>query len=79
MREELLNLLNTWTKKEKLQNKNGNNLFKKPIYIEGTKNNVQIECSLKWNAGYAEDVFPYTNNIFQKDGGTHLLGLECVN
>ena len=65
-------------KREKLQNKNGNNLFKKPIYIEGTKNNVQIECSLKWNAGYAEDVFPYTNNIFQKDGGTHLLGFRSA-
>ena len=65
-------------KREKLQNKNGNNLFKKPIYIEGTKNNVQIECSLKWNAGYSEDVFPYTNNIFQKDGGTHLLGFRSA-
>ena len=28
------------------------------------------------NASYSEDVYPYTNNIFQKDGGTHLLGLE---
>ena len=65
-------------KREKLQNKNGNNLFKKPIFIDGTKNNVQIECSLKWNAGYAEDVFPYTNNIFQKDGGTHLLGFRSA-
>ena len=65
-------------KREKLQNKNGNNLFKKPIYIEGIKNNIQIECSLKWNAGYAEDVFPYTNNIFQKDGGTHLLGFRSA-
>ena len=65
-------------KREKLQNKNGNDLFRKPIYIEGIKNNIKIECSLKWNAGYTEDVYPYTNNIFQKDGGTHLLGFRSA-
>ena len=65
-------------KREKLQNKNGNDLFKKPIYIEGKKNNIEIECSLKWNAGYSEDVLPYTNNIYQKDGGTHVLGFRSA-
>ena len=65
-------------KREKLQNKNGNDLFKKPIYIEGKKNDVELECSLKWNAGYSEDIFPYTNNIYQKDGGTHLLGFRSA-
>ena len=65
-------------KREKLQNKNGNDLFKKPIYIEGKKNSVEIECSLKWNAGYSEDVLPYTNNIYQKDGGTHVLGFRSA-
>ena len=65
-------------KKEKLQNKNGNDLFKKPIFIEGKKNDVLVECSLKWNAGYGEDVNSYTNNIFQKDGGTHLLGFRSA-
>ncbi len=65
-------------KRDKLQNKNGNDLFKKPIYVEGKKNSIEIECSLKWNAGYSEDIFPYTNNIFQKDGGTHLLGFRSA-
>ncbi len=65
-------------KREKLQNKNGNDLFRKPIYIEGKKNDVELECSLKWNAGYSEDIFPYTNNIYQKDGGTHLLGFRSA-
>ena len=65
-------------KREKLQNKNGNDLFKKPIYFEGKKNNIEVECSLKWNAGYSEDVFPYTNNIYQKDGGTHVLGFRSA-
>ncbi len=62
--------------RENLKNKNNNDLFKKPIFIEGKKDNLDIECSLKWNAGYSEDVYPYTNNIFQKDGGTHLLGFR---
>jgi DNA gyrase subunit B len=65
-------------KREKLQNKNGNDLFKKPIYIEGKKENIEIECSLKWNASYSEDVYPYTNNIYQRDGGTHLLGFRSA-
>ncbi len=66
------------TKREKLLNKNGNDLFKKPIYIEGKKDQIEIECSLKWNATYTEDIFPYTNNIHQKDGGTHLLGFRSA-
>ena len=65
-------------KREKLQNKNGNDLFKKPIYIEGKKDQIEIECSLKWNATYSEDIYPYTNNIHQKDGGTHLLGFRSA-
>ena len=65
-------------KREILLNKTGNALFKKPIYIEGKKNDIEIECSLKWNASYSEDIYPYTNNIFQKDGGTHLLGFRSA-
>ena len=65
-------------KEEKLKNKNGNDLFKKPIYIDGNKNNIDIECALQWNSMYSEDVYPYTNNIFQKDGGTHLLGFRSA-
>ena len=65
-------------KREKLKNKNDNELFKKPIFIEGKKQNLDIECSLKWNANYSEDIYAYTNNIFQKDGGTHLLGFRSA-
>ena len=65
-------------KREKLKNKNDNDLFKKPIQIEGKNNSVDIECALKWNASFAEDVLPYTNNIYQKDGGTHLLGFRSA-
>ena len=73
---EFVNFLDI--KREALKNKNENDLFKKPIFIDGKKNDVDIECSLKWNATYSEDVYPYTNNIFQKDGGTHILGFRSA-
>ena len=73
---EFVNFLDE--KREKLLNKAGNDLFKKPIYVEGKKDNIEIECSLKWNASYSEDIYPYTNNIYQKDGGTHLLGFRSA-
>ena len=65
-------------KKDKLMNKNSNLLFKKPIYIEGKKDDINIECALQWNASYNENTLSYTNNIFQKDGGTHLLGFRSA-
>ena len=64
--------------KTALINKNDLNLFKKPIYLSGSKDNVEVECSLKWNAGYSEDMLPFANNIHQKDGGTHLLGFRSA-
>jgi DNA gyrase subunit B len=65
-------------KKEKLLNNNGNELFKKPILITGKKGDVIVESSIRWNAGYSEEVLAFTNNIFQKDGGTHLLGFRSA-
>ena len=37
-----------------------------------------VECSFEWNASYSEEVLPFTNNIPQKDGGTHLLGFRSA-
>ena len=65
-------------KKPILINKNEKEVFKKPVYVTATKNNVIIECSFEWNAGYSEEVLPFTNNIPQKDGGTHLLGFRSA-
>ncbi len=66
------------TKKPILVNKNEKEVFKKPIYVTAAKNNVVVECSFEWNAGYSEEVLPFTNNIPQKDGGTHLLGFRTA-
>ena len=39
---------------------------------------VQVEVALQWNSTYAEQIFPYTNNIHNKDGGTHLTGFKTA-
>ena len=65
-------------KKPILINKNEKEVFKKPVYVTANKNNVIVECSFEWNAGYSEEVLPFTNNIPQKDGGTHLLGFRTA-
>jgi DNA gyrase subunit B len=65
-------------KKPILVNKNEKEVFKKPIYITATKSNVVVECSFEWSGSYSEEVLPFTNNIPQKDGGTHLLGFRSA-
>ncbi len=65
-------------KKPQLINKNETAIFKKPIFVTSEKNKVVVECSFEWNAGYSEEVLAFTNNIHQKDGGTHLLGFRSA-
>ena len=65
-------------KKPQLVNKNEIAVFKKPIFVTAEKSKVVIECSFEWNSGYSEDVLAFTNNIHQKDGGTHLLGFRSA-
>jgi len=74
--QEFVNFLDI--KKKALVNKNDLDLFKKPIYVSGEKDKVIVECSIKWNSGYSEDMLAFTNNIHQKDGGTHLLGFRSA-
>ena len=57
---------------------NKNKLHKKVIDIWGEKEGVQIELSMQWNDSYQESVFCYTNNIPQKDGGSHLSGFRSA-
>ncbi|MGB8223654.1 MAG: DNA topoisomerase (ATP-hydrolyzing) subunit B [Polyangiales bacterium] len=59
-------------------NKKKTPLHDEVIYLHAVKDGVDIEIAMQWSDAYNESVFPYTNNVYNRDGGTHLTGLRTA-
>lgn len=55
-----------------------NPLFPDPIAIHGQRDDIGIDVALEWNDSYYENVLAFTNNIPQRDGGTHLAAFRAA-
>ncbi|MET0343227.1 MAG: DNA topoisomerase (ATP-hydrolyzing) subunit B [Polyangiales bacterium] len=59
-------------------NKSRQALHDDVIRVRDTRDNIEVDIALQWSDAYTEQIFCYTNNVANKDGGTHLTGLRTA-
>lgn len=59
-------------------NKNKTALHEEVINIDDTRDGVRVEIAMQWSDAYNESIFCYTNNVSNRDGGTHMTGLRTA-